>query len=171
MKRRRMPLSLSGIVLVVLAIVYPDHAPPVEAASDPIVVIVNVANPVENLSMNDLKKLFMSDRSKWETGKTVAPVMIGAGAPERKAFLKIVCGMNDAEFNKYFMQAAFTGKPATPPREVSNTQAVKSVVAGSPGAIGFVKGMDFHGEGSDGGVKSVKVDGMTAVDAGYKLKM
>ncbi len=171
MKRRRMPFSLSGIVLVMLAIVYPEHTRPVEAASDPIVVIVNVANPVENLSMSDLKKLFMADRSKWETGKTVAPVMIGAGAPERKAFLKIVCGMNDAEFNKYFMQAAFTGKSATPPREVSSTQAVKSVVAGSPGAIGFVKGMDFHGEGSDGGVKSVKVDGMTAVDAGYKLKM
>jgi hypothetical protein len=79
--------------------------------------------------------------------------------------------MNDADFSKYFMRAAFTGKLVTPPGEVSNTQAVKSVVAGSPGAIAFVKGMDFHGEGSDGGVKSVKVDGMTAVDAGYKLKM
>lgn len=145
--------------------------PPVQAGGDPIVVIVNASNPVDNLSVSDLKKLFLSDRSKWDTGKSVAPVMVTAGAPERTAFLKIVCGMNDGDFGKYFLQAAFTGKSATPPKEVSSAAAVKSTVATSPGAIGFVKAMDFHGDGSDGGVKAVKVDGMSAADEGYKLKM
>lgn len=171
MKNKRILFSLSGIALLAMAIVSPDHTPPVEAAGDPIVVIVNTANPVDNLSMSELKKLFMSDRSKWDTGKAVAPVMVAAGAPERTAFLKIVCGMNDSDFSKYFMQAAFSGKSATPPKEVSSAQSVKSVVAGSPGAIGFVKAGDFHGDGSDGGVKAVKVDGASAADAGYKLKM
>jgi ABC-type phosphate transport system substrate-binding protein len=145
-----------------------DH---VLAAGDPVVVIVNSANPVDNLSVNDLKKLFLSDRSRWDTGKAIAPVMVAAGAPERTAFLKIVCGMNDADFSKYFMQAAFTGKSATPPKEVSSSSAVKSFVASSPGAIGFVKAADFHGDGSDGGVKSVKVDGQTAADPAYKIHM
>lgn len=150
-------------------LIAPAH--PVEAAGDPIVVIVNAANPVDNLSISDLKKLFLSDRSKWDTGKSVAPVMVTAGAPERTAFLKIVCGMSDGDFSKYFLQAAFTGKSATPPKEVTSAQSVKANVAGSPGAIGFVKAADFHGDGSDGGVKSVKIDGMTAADAGYKLRM
>lgn len=145
-------------------------APPVQAAGEPIVVIVNAANPVDNLSMSELKKLFLSDRSKWDTGKSVAPVMVAAGATERTAFLKIVCGMSDGDFSKYFMQAAFSGKSATPPKEVSSAQAVKAVVAGSPGAIGFVKGDDFHAD-SDSGVKAVKIDGAAASDAGYKLKM
>jgi ABC-type phosphate transport system substrate-binding protein len=144
---------------------------PVEAAGDPIVVIVNAANPVDNLTVSELKKLFLSDRSRWDTGKAVAPVMIGAGSPERTSFLKIVCGMNDADFGKYFLQAAFTGKSATPPKDVSSPGSVKSFVASSPGAIGFVKAGDFHGDGSDGGVKSVKVDGAAAADAGYKLRM
>lgn len=144
---------------------------PVQAAGDPLVVIVNAANPVDNLTMSDLKKLFLSDRSRWDTGKSVAPVMLAAGAPERTAFLKIVCGMNDADFSKYFLQAAFTGKSATPPKEVSSSQSVKSTVSASPGAIGFVKAGDFHGDGSDGGVKAVKIDGATASDAGYKLRM
>jgi ABC-type phosphate transport system substrate-binding protein len=143
----------------------------VQAAGDPIVVIVNAANPVENLTMSDLKKLFLSDRSKWDTGKAVAPVMVTAGAPERTAFLKVVCGMSDGDFGKYFLQAAFTGKSATPPKEVASAASVKSVVAGSPGAIGFVKAADFHGDGSDGGVKAVKIDGAAAADEGYKLKM
>jgi ABC-type phosphate transport system substrate-binding protein len=76
----------------------------------PIVVIVNQANPVPNLTVADLRKIFLSDRSRWETGKSVAPVIPPAGSPERSLFLKIVCRMSDAEFSKYFVQAAFTGR-------------------------------------------------------------
>jgi hypothetical protein len=48
---------------------------------------------------------------------------------------------------------------------------VKSIVAASPGAIGFIRGLDFHGDGSDGGVKAVKVEGLLASDPGYKLRI
>lgn len=159
-----------AIVAAVLTIVL-IAVPRVHAGGDPIVVIVNSANPVDNLTMGDLKKIFLSERSRWDTGKAVAPVMVTAGAPERAAFLKAICGMSDADFGKYFLQAAFSGKSATPPKEVGSPQAVKGVVATSPGAIGFVKAGDFRGDGSDGSVKAVKVDGMAASDAGYKLHM
>ncbi|MFZ0284077.1 MAG: hypothetical protein WAL32_02505, partial [Terriglobales bacterium] len=138
---------------------------PASAAGESIVVIVNPANPVDNLSLGELKKLFLSDRSRWDTGKAVAPAMLGAGAPERTAFLKIVCGMNDAEFSKYFLAAAFSGKSATPPKEVFNRAALKSFVAGSPGGIGFMKASEFSS--SDTSVKAVKVDGATAADPDY----
>ena len=131
-------------------------------------VIVSSANPVDNLSLGELKKLFLGDKSRWDTGKAVAPVMVGPGAPERAAFLKTVCGMNDADMSKYFMQAAFTGKSVTPPKDVGSGAAVKSAVASSPGAIGFVKASDFAG---GTGFKTVKVDGADAGDAAYKLKM
>jgi ABC-type phosphate transport system substrate-binding protein len=171
MKRDRTILLIRGICIVTAGIFFAAPPKAALAAGDPIVVIVNASNPVENLSASELKKLFLSDRSRWDTGKSVAPVMVTAGSPERTAFLKIVCGMNDADFSKYFLQAAFTGKSATPPKEVSSSAALKSFVASSPGAIGFVKAGDFHGDGSDGGVKSVKVDGQTAADAGYKLHL
>jgi ABC-type phosphate transport system substrate-binding protein len=166
-------LVLSAVVMLAATMAFWSAVPitPVQAAGDPIVVIVNVANPVDNLTVSELKKLFMSDRSKWDTGKSVAPVMVTAGAPERTAFLKIVCGMSDGDFSKYFLQAAFTGKSATPPKEVGGAASVKSFVAGSAGGIGFVKAGDFHGDGSDGGVKAVKVDGVAAADPGYKLRM
>ena len=141
---------------------------PVEAAGDAIVVIVNNANPVDNLSVGELKKLFLGDRSRWETGKAVVPVMLAPGAPERTAFLKIVCGMTDADLGKYFLQGAFTGKSATPPKEVSSAAAVKSFVASSPGAIGFIKASDL--QAGDTTVKTVKVD-TAASDPGYKIKM
>lgn len=164
-------LLLPAMVTSVFAILSAVSLRPAQAASDPIVVIVNQANPVGNLSTSELKTLFMSDRSKWDTGNVVAPVMVMAGAPERAAFLKIVCGMSEADFSKYFLQAAFNGKSTTPPKEVGSAASVKRVVANSAGAIGFVKAGDFHGDGSDGGVKAVKLDGMAAGDAGYKLRM
>ena len=143
---------------------------PLAHAGDAIVVIVNTANPVDNLSTAELKKLFSSDRRQWDTGKSVAPVMVSVSA-EQAAFLKDVCKMSDAYFSKYFLQAAFTGKSATPPTELSSVTPLKSFVASSPGGIGFVKAGDFHGDGSDGGVRAVKIDGLAASDAGYKLRL
>lgn len=167
--KSRLGFVLTGALLMVIVTAASLMMPRVEAGGEALVVIVNSSNPVDNLSVGDLKKLFLSDRSRWDTGKSVAPVMVAAGAPERNAFLKIVCGMGEADFGKYFLQAAFTGKSVTPPKDVSSGAAVKSVVAGSPGAIGFVKASDFKGDES--GIKAVKVDGMAATDDGYKLKM
>ena len=138
------------------------------AAGDPIVVIVNNENPVDNLSMAELKKLFLSDRSRWDTGKAVAPVMLVGGAPERTSFLKLVCGMDDADLKKYFL-AAFSGKSVTPPKEMASASALKSFVAGSPGAIGFLKASDLPA--GDSTVKAIKIEGAAASDPGYKLKM
>jgi ABC-type phosphate transport system substrate-binding protein len=142
---------------------------PAAKAGEAIVIIVNSANPVESLSVSDLKKLFLSDKGRWDTGKAVAPVMLGPGQPERSAFLKAVCGMSDGDLNKYFMQAAFSGKSATPPKEVGSTRDIKSVVSASPGAIGFIKASDFSP--ADSGLKAIKVEGVTAADPAYKLKM
>ncbi len=155
MKNRRIWVAMAVIGVVIARMAVPSKVS--AADGGPIVVVVNNSNPIENLSVADLRKIFLSDRSRWDTGKAVAPVIVAAGSPERSAFLKIVCSMSDAEFNKYFV--------------VSSSRDVKTAVAASPGAIGFVRALDFHGDGSDGGVKAIKVDGMAASDSGYKLKM
>lgn len=152
-------LVTTGIVLVSLA------APTAGWAGEPVAVIVNSANPVNNLSFGELRRLFLSERTRWETGKSVAPVMLGAGAAERITFLKVVCGMSDADFSKYFTEAAFTGKDVTPPREVGSSRDVKRVVAGSAGAIGIIRASEVSSD-----VKAVKVNGLAAGDPGYKIK-
>jgi ABC-type phosphate transport system substrate-binding protein len=166
MKKQTTLASLAGCFAMILVLL--SFAAKAQAG-EAIVVIVNNANPAGNLSVSELKKLFLSDRSRWETGKAVAPVMLGEGAAERISFLKIVCGMNDADFKKYFVQAAFAGKDVTPPKEVGSSSGVKSAVASSPGAIGFVKASDLPP--GDTTVKAVKVDGAGAGDPGYKIKM
>ena len=95
--------------------------------------------------------------------------MLVGGAPERTSFLKIVCGMDDADLKKYFLAAAFSGKTVTPPKEVGSASTLKSFVAGSPGAIGFLKASDLPA--GDSTVKAVKIEGAAPSDPGYKLKM
>jgi ABC-type phosphate transport system substrate-binding protein len=143
---------------------------PVQAAGDPIVVIVNGSNPVDNLSMVELRKLFLCDRSRWDTGRAVAPVMLAAGAPERTLFLRVVYGMSDADFGRYFLQATFSGKFATPPKEVGSVRDVMRIVGNSPGAIGFVRSSNLHTY-SDSVIKVVRIDGFAATDAAYKIHM
>jgi ABC-type phosphate transport system substrate-binding protein len=145
-------------------------ANPAQAAGDPIVVIVNGSNPVDNLTMGELRRLFLADRSHWETGREVAPVMLPAGAPERTVFLKVVCSMNDADLDKYFLQAAFAGKSTILPRVVGSAQDVRRIVGNSPGAIGFVRSSDFHSD-NDSVIKMVRIDGVAATDAAYKIHM
>jgi ABC-type phosphate transport system substrate-binding protein len=142
----------------------------VQAAGDPIVVIVNGSNPVDNLSMGELRKLFLSDRSRWDTGRAVAPVMLAAGAPERTLFLRVVYGMNNADFDRYFLQATFAGKSATPPKEVGSVRDVKRIVSNTPGAISFVRSSDLHTD-SDSVIKVVRIDGIAATDSAYKIHM
>jgi hypothetical protein len=78
--------------------------------------------------------------------------------------------MNDADFEKYFTQAAFAGKFPTPPKEVASVQDVRRIVSNSPGAIGFVRSSDFHRD-SDSVIKMVSIDGVAATDAAYKIHM
>jgi len=163
-------IVVMAIFLIATASGFVASVDPVHAAGDPIVVIVNGSNLVNNLSMAELRKLFLSDRSTWDTGRPVSPVMLMAGAPERTQFLKVVYNMNDADFDKYFLRAAFAGKFPTPPKEVGSAQDVKRIVGNSPGAIGFVRSSDFHSD-NELVIKMVRIDGVAATDAAYKIHM
>jgi ABC-type phosphate transport system substrate-binding protein len=164
------PMFAAAAILVAAAIGMIVSVLPVQAAGDPIVVIVNGSNPVENLSMAELRKLFLCDRDHWDSGRAVAPVMPLAGAPERTLFLKVVFGMNDADFDRYFLQASFTGKSATPPKEVGSMWELRRMVGNSPGAIGFVRFSDLH-TASDSVIKVVRIDGVPPTDAAYRIHM
>jgi ABC-type phosphate transport system substrate-binding protein len=162
------PFAAIAILVMAIGLIVPVD--PVQAAGDPIVVIVNASNPVNNLSMGELRKLFLSDRSQWDTGRPVSPVMPAIGTPERTQFLKVVYGMNDADFDRYFLQASFAGKSPTPPKEVDSALDVRRIVGNSPGAIGFVRSSDFHSD-SDSVIKMVSIDGVAPTATGYKIRM
>jgi ABC-type phosphate transport system substrate-binding protein len=132
----RVPLLLLAVFSLSLSILR------VASAGDEIDVVVNKANPISDLALADARKIFMGDKETWPNGKRITIVMLAQGQPERAIVLREIYKMSEDDYGKYFMQAAFTGKVAAPPKDASSAADVKQIVAGNPGAVGYVKSSD-----------------------------
>jgi ABC-type phosphate transport system substrate-binding protein len=111
-------------------------------AEDEVDVIVNKANGITDLSAADAKKIFMGDKSVWPSGKRVTILMLAQGQAERAVILREVYKMNEGDYGKYFLQAAFAGRITAPPKDVGSAAQMKQLVAENPGAIGYLKKAD-----------------------------
>ena len=112
------------------------------SAGDEVDVIVNKGNDTGELSVADAKKIFMGDKSVWGSGKRVTILMLAPGQPERAVILKEIYKMSESDYGKYFLQAAFSGRVTAPPKDVGSAGQMKQLVAGNPGAIGYLKKED-----------------------------
>src|SRR5215471_19243271 len=101
-------LRYASIVVVILATaalfdsMQQSH---VQAAhpKESLVIIVNRENPIENLSMADLRTIFLGERSHWPNGRRITLVMMDPGMEERNAVLRDICRMSETEFSRHFL--------------------------------------------------------------------
>ena len=137
-----------------------------EEKGDHVAIIVNKKSGFDNLPLAQLTKIFRGERSKDAQGNKIVIVMREKDSPERAAVLKNVYGMTEQEYQKYFLQATFTGAVQSAPRQISGAAAIRAFVANNPGAIAYVRGTDV-----DDTVAIVKVDGKAPGDDGYGVKL
>jgi ABC-type phosphate transport system substrate-binding protein len=136
--KRFLTLATAALLIFISLVLPPGRV----SAADEVDLIVNKANTISDLSLADAKKIFMGDKTTWPSGKRVSVLMAAAGSPERAVVLREIFKMSDAEYTKYFMQAAFTGKVTAPPKDMSSASQMKTTVAGNPGAVGYVMKAD-----------------------------
>jgi ABC-type phosphate transport system substrate-binding protein len=132
--------ALIFTLLAAFAVAWPWQAR--VTAGDEVDVIVNKANDTGDLSAADAKKIFMGDKSVWGSGKRVSILMLAPGQSERAVILKEIYKMSEADYGKYFLQAAFAGRVTAPPKDVGSAAQMKQLVAANPGAIGYLKKSD-----------------------------
>src|SRR5947209_15730620 len=96
-------------------------------------IIVNQTNPVENFSLDELRKIFLGERSHWPNGRRITLVMMDPAQPERKVVLKEIYGMSEKDFNTHFMQGVFTGAVTVSPRTLASSSEVRRFVFNVPG--------------------------------------
>ena len=133
---------------------------------DNLAVIVNQSNPIEDLSLKELKAVFLGERSHWPNGRRITLVMMDPGVAERKAVLRDVCHMSETEFSRHFLQGLFTGEVFVSPKTLSTPVGVRKFVFNVPGAIGYVKASDL-----DSTVKVIHVNGRGIDDPEYPLRI
>ena len=134
------------------------------ARADHLAVIVNLSNPVEDLSLKELRNIVMVERTHWPDGRKITVALREPGPPERQAVLSLVYGMNESGFTRYFLRATFTGQIPNGPRMLSTSELVRRFLVNVPGAIGFVRQVD-----ADTSVKTVRIDGRMPGAPDYSL--
>jgi ABC-type phosphate transport system substrate-binding protein len=144
----------------------PSGPPLVEqsTAFEPLVIVVNRSNPVDDLSFAELRRIFLGNRSHWTNGRRITLVMRDPGEPERKTILRDVCGMNEDQLKTHFLHGLFTGEILVSPKTLSTPIGVRKFIFNVPGAIGYLRIRDV-----DATVKVVRVDELLPDDKGYKL--
>jgi ABC-type phosphate transport system substrate-binding protein len=135
------------------------------AGDTDLVVVVNKANPTNNLTKSQLRKLVLGEEASWPGGRKVLVVLQAPGTPERDGVLRSVCRMTEDDYNQHQMHANFSGETNTAPKVVGSAALVRQVVVNAPGAIGFLRPADV-----DGSVKAISVDAALAGQPDYKIK-
>ncbi len=163
---------MAAVMLLFCAVALARMTPSGQAQSagapkdEALAIIVNSANPVENLSLDELRKFCLAERKHWPDGRKVTVVLREPGQAEREAVLRQVYRMSESEFARHFLQGAFTGDLQNAPKQLATANGVRRFVFNVPGALGFVRVSDL-----DPSVKAIRLDGLLPTDPQHKLKL
>jgi ABC-type phosphate transport system substrate-binding protein len=134
-------LILPTVFLLVLT-ARQAHLPAVRAATDEVDVVVGRTNGVNALSREEIRKIFTGEKGSWPSGKRITVLMLTSDHPERAIVLREIFRMNESDYTRYFLQAAFTGRVPAAPKEFSSGAEMKARLAANPNAIGYLKKED-----------------------------
>jgi phosphate transport system substrate-binding protein len=132
--------------------------------TEPLAIVVNRHNPLNEISLVDLRRVFRGQRSRWSNGRRVTLVMRDPGTREREAILQSLYGVAEDDYRRSYMQAVFSGETTDAPKTLASTNGVLRFVYNVPGAIGYVRARDV-----DASVKTLRVDGRLPGEPGYRL--
>lgn len=133
-------------------------------SGEPLAIVVNRSNPLSEISLGDLRRVFRGQRSRWSNGRRVTLVMRDQGTLERNAILQSLYGVAEEDYKRTYMQAVFSGETADAPKTLASSNGVLRFVYNVPGAIGYVRARDV-----DASVKMLRIDGRLPGEPGYRL--
>lgn len=127
-------------------------------------IVVNLSNPVDNLSMAELRRIFLGERGHWPNGRRITLVMLEPRQPERAAVLSGIYQMSENGFNNHFLHGLFTGEVFVSPKTLATPEGVRKFIFNVPGAIGYLRATYV-----DKSIKVIRIDERLPDDKGYKL--
>jgi hypothetical protein len=118
---------------------------------------------VNDLSLTELKRLYLGDAMQTPDGKNLIPLNRGTGAIERTGFDDSVLGLSQEQAARYWIDRRIRGQSGAP-KSVDPSAVVQRIVSRLGGSIGYV----LHREVNDQ-VKMVRIDGKLPGQAGYAV--
>jgi len=154
-------VCVGGVLLLAVA-----EAGAAEAAeSSPIAIVVHQDTQVDDLSMNELRSIFMADQQFWPDRKRIILLVRAPESDERDFVLNRIYDMSEDEFRQYWIAKMFRAEVPRGPKIVFSSDTTLDLVVAIPGSISFIRANEVMGE-----VKVVRIDGALPSDPDYPLK-
>lgn len=113
---------------------------PLRAAGEaPLAIVVNSTNAVNELSTDEVARLFLKKLRTWPDGRMAAPVDQTSASAVRALFGKEILRLSLGEQKEYWMKQTLSGREL-PPRALEGDAAVLEFVGTQTGAIAYVSG-------------------------------
>lgn len=106
--------------------------------AEELVVIVNKANDITTLSKEDVKKIFLGKKKRFESGEKVKTADYRKGRSVRALFYRKIANKAVKDIDTYWYRLVFTGK-GIPPKAFSSSGDMIEYVSENENAIGYVK--------------------------------
>jgi ABC-type phosphate transport system substrate-binding protein len=130
-----------------------------------VAVVVQPDTPVSNLSLAEVRKIFLGDRQYWTANMPVVLLIRAPVARERDVVLKIIYQMSESQFKQYWIAKIFRAESVSAPKVVYSNDMASDLVTALPGAIAFIDSRDVRP-----GTKVLRVDGRLPGEPGYTLR-
>lgn len=132
---------------------------------DDLAVVVHRSNPVDDLSVAELRRMFLLETQTWPGGRKITVVLREKGQPERTHALELICDLTEVEYERHVLLQTFRGDVGWGPRAIHSASAMLRFVFNVPGAIGYVRADE-----TDDSVKVLRIGGRLPGEAGYPLR-
>lgn len=127
---------------------------------DPIAVVINKENSVDELTRQELARIYRGDRETWPDGQKIIAINQAIGSEVRRRFYATILGAGPAE--KFFV-------PGTPlpfhTMSFKSDVAIRKFVGNTSSAIGYLPLSQVHGP-----VKILRIDKQMPGATGYPLE-
>lgn len=130
-----------------------------------VAVVVNKANPVQDISLKKIQDIYLGDTVTWENNIRVFPVSLKSKEIVTKAFFQKALHKKPNDMRRIWIRLMLSGE-VSPPKVMGLASDVLEYVARNEGAIGFV---DVHLV--DDSVQVVAIEGSLPSQPGYPLRV
>lgn len=128
-------------------------------------IVVNPHVPVDDISLEDLRKIFLGERQFWSSNMPVVPLIRPQGTPEREVMMRVLYRMSENDYKKYWIAKVFRAEATNEPAVAPTSSFANDAVAAIPGSITCENLKDVaHG------AKVLRIDGHKPGEPGYPLR-
>src|SRR5437867_4764751 len=103
-----------------------------------IAVVVRSDNPVDGLTLPEIRKLLLGEQQFWNSNLRVTLLLRAPVAVEREVVLKVIYHMNEAEFRQYWISKLFRAEATSGPKIVYSNDMASELINVLPGSVAFM---------------------------------